>query len=100
MDKVKLKEYFPLETVTSGMLEIYQRILGLKFTKLEDGELRTLCHIIIEHIKEEFHRFGMRTYLCTKLMIKLLVRLLDISIWIFTPEKGNLDMQPCGICNW
>jgi hypothetical protein len=25
--------------VTSGMMEIYQRILGLKFTKLEDGEV-------------------------------------------------------------
>ena len=39
VDHDKLKEYFPLETVLSGMMEIYQRILGLKFTKLEDGEV-------------------------------------------------------------
>jgi thimet oligopeptidase len=39
VDKEKLKEYFPLETVTSGMMEIYQRLLGLKFTKLEGGEV-------------------------------------------------------------
>ena len=40
VDKEKLKEYFPLETVTSGMLEIYQRLLGLEFIKLEGGEVR------------------------------------------------------------
>ena len=39
VDKEKLKEYFPLEKVTAGMLEIYQGLLGLKFTKLEDGEV-------------------------------------------------------------
>ena len=39
MDKEKLKEYFPLETVTSGMLDIYQRLLGLEFIKLEGGEV-------------------------------------------------------------
>ena len=40
VDKEKLKEYFPLETVTSGMLEIYERLLGLEFIKLEGGEVR------------------------------------------------------------
>ena len=40
VDKEKLKEYFPLDTVTSGMLEIYQRLLGLEFIKLEGGEVR------------------------------------------------------------
>merc|ERR1712106_989751 len=39
VDKEKLKEYFPLEKVTSGMMDIYQRLLGLKFTKLEGGEV-------------------------------------------------------------
>jgi len=39
VDEEKLKEYFPLDTVTNGMLEIYQRLLGLKFTKLEHGEV-------------------------------------------------------------
>ena len=38
VDHEKLKEYFPLETVTKGMLEIYQRLLGLKFTELENAE--------------------------------------------------------------
>ena len=39
VDHEKLKEYFPLETVTKGMLEIYQRLLGLKFTELENAEV-------------------------------------------------------------
>jgi len=39
VDKSKLKEYFPLETVIKGMLEIYQTLLGLNFKKLENGEV-------------------------------------------------------------
>ena len=34
VDKEKLKEYFPLEKAISGMLEIYQRLLGLRFTEM------------------------------------------------------------------
>ena len=34
VDSAKLKEYFPLDTVVSGMLEIYQTLLGLKFTEI------------------------------------------------------------------
>ena len=34
LDTEELKKYFPLETVVDGMLDIYQRLLGLKFTKI------------------------------------------------------------------
>lgn len=37
VDKQKLKEYFPLEKVNQGMLEIYQTLLGLTFTECKDG---------------------------------------------------------------
>jgi len=36
VDKQKLKEYFPLEKVTAGLLEIYQEILGVTFTECQD----------------------------------------------------------------
>ena len=39
VDQEKLKEYFPMEVVTAGMMDIYQKILGLKFTRLEGGEV-------------------------------------------------------------
>jgi len=38
VDSAKLKEYFPLETVVKGMLKIYQTLLGLKFTEIENPE--------------------------------------------------------------
>ena len=39
VDHEKLKEYFPIEVVTAGLMDIYQKILGLKFTKVEGGEI-------------------------------------------------------------
>jgi len=39
VDHKKLKEYFPLETVINGMLKIYQTLLSLEFTKIENPEV-------------------------------------------------------------
>ena len=34
VDDEKIKEYFPLEKVVNSTLEIYQELLGLKFTEV------------------------------------------------------------------
>ena len=47
VDKMKLKEYFPLDTVTSGMLAIYQRLLGLEFIKLDGGEVENYARFLL-----------------------------------------------------
>jgi len=36
VDENKIKEYFPLDVVLNGLLEIYQEILSLKFNRVDD----------------------------------------------------------------
>ena len=37
VDSDLLKEYFPIEKVTSGLLEIYQKIFNLKFVEIKEA---------------------------------------------------------------
>ncbi|MBI4063585.1 MAG: Zn-dependent oligopeptidase [Elusimicrobia bacterium] len=38
VDQEKIKEYFPLEVVSYGMLEVYQKLLGLRYEKEGDPD--------------------------------------------------------------
>ena len=38
VDDQKIKEYFPMDVVTEGLLGVYQQLLGVKFTPVEPAE--------------------------------------------------------------
>ncbi len=37
IDQEAIKEYFPMETVVSGMLKVYQKLLGIRFREIPDA---------------------------------------------------------------
>jgi len=39
VDKEELRKYFPMEVVTEGLLGIYEELLGLKFTEIQNAEV-------------------------------------------------------------
>ena len=39
VDSDKIKEYFPADNVTERMLDVYQKLLGVKFRRVEDAAL-------------------------------------------------------------
>lgn len=39
VDEQKIREYFPADYLTEQMLEVYQKLLGLKFTRITDASL-------------------------------------------------------------
>ena len=51
VDKEALRQYFPLEKVSSGLLDIYQELLGLTFTEMKDfdtwhEEVQLVCVLL------------------------------------------------------
>ena len=49
VDHQALKEYFPLETVTKGMMKIYERLLGLTIFKIEGAKVQVYRIHIWDH---------------------------------------------------
>ncbi len=39
VDQNKVKQYFPLEVVTKGLLEIYQELLSLQYDEIKDPQV-------------------------------------------------------------
>jgi Zn-dependent oligopeptidase len=44
VDREEVKQYFPLEHVTSSMLELYQKLLSLRFEEITSSSLANFWH--------------------------------------------------------
>ena len=61
VDQEVLQQYFPLETVIKGSLQIYQELLGLKFSEIEQDvekwheEVKLVRPLTFYQLKKTFY---------------------------------------------
>lgn len=55
VDQAKIKEYFPLNVVTEGLLEIYQDLLNLKYSILLNYHILLQVYCSVEILDSVSH---------------------------------------------